>query len=114
MFWNTWKHLYRKTSPFNIKVFKLDFESKIFSLVDYSGGIKYVKSDFINQNSVLVDYITDDLFTNESRLDEDIFAAYSQFNFDLSKKIKIQSGIRYEFTDSLVDSPSGEIFIDRD
>ncbi len=103
-----------KTSPFNIKVFKLDFESKIFSLVDYSGGIKYVKSDFINQNSVLVDYITDDLFTNESRLDEYIFAAYSQFNFDLSKKIKIQSGIRYEFTDSLVDSPSGEIFIDRD
>ncbi len=103
-----------KTSPFNIKVFKLDFESNFFSSVDYSGGIKFVKSDFINQNSVLVDYIVDDLFTNESRLDEYIFAAYSQFNFDLSKKIKIQSGIRYEFTDTFVDSPSGEIFIDRD
>ena len=43
-----------------------------------------------------------DEFSNQSILDEYILAGYSQLNFDLFKKVKVQAGLRYEHTDTYV------------
>ncbi len=103
-----------KESPFSIRVSKIDFESLLFKKIKFTAGLKHVKSDFINVNSVNIDGEVQDEFSNQSILDEYIVAGYSQANFDLSKKIKIQAGLRYEYTDTFVNSGLGETFVDRE
>ena len=102
-----------KTSPFFIRVAKLDYKAKLLSKFDYTAGLKYVKSNFSNENLVAYDNVIRDEFSQGSDLDESLVAAYSQLNFDASKAIKFQLGLRYEHTDTFVTSPEGEIFVDR-
>ena len=103
-----------KESPFDIRVSKVDFQSLLFKKVKITAGIKYVKSDFTNINSVNIDDEIQEKYSNQSILDEKIMAGYSQANFDLNKKIKIQAGLRYEFTDTFVSSGLGDTFVDRE
>tara|TARA_A100001011_G_scaffold164604_1_gene173224 strand:+ start:211 stop:2604 length:2394 start_codon:yes stop_codon:yes gene_type:complete len=103
-----------KESPFSVRVGKMDFESLLLKKIDFTAGFKYVKSDFSNNNSVNIDDQIQEEYTNRSLLDEFIVAGYSQANFDLSKKIKIQAGLRYEYTDTFVHSSQGDTFVDRD
>ena len=103
-----------KESPFDIKVSKVDFESLLLKKIKITAGIKYVKSDFTNINSVNIDGEIQEKYSNQSILDEHILAGYSQANFDITKKIKIQAGFRYEYTDTYVHSGFGETFIDRE
>ena len=103
-----------KESPFDIKVSKVDFESLLPKKIKITAGIKYVKSDFTNINSVNIDGEIQEKYSNQSILDEHILAGYSQANFDITKKIKIQAGFRYEYTDTYVHSGFGETFIDRE
>ena len=102
-----------KTSPFFIRVAKLDYKAKLLSKFDYTAGLKYVKSNFSNENLVAYDNVIRDEFSQGSDLDESLVAAYSQLNFDASKAIKFQLGLRYEHTDTFVTSPEGEVFVDR-
>lgn len=102
-----------KTSPFFIRVAKLDYKAKLLSKFDYTAGLKYVKSNFSNENLVAYDNVIRDEFSQGSDLDESLVAAYSQLNFDASKAIKFQLGLRYEHTDTFVNSPEGEVFVDR-
>ena len=103
-----------KESPFDIKVSKVDFESLLLKKIKITAGIKFVKSDFTNINSVNIDGEIQEKYSNQSILDEHILAGYSQANFDITKKIKIQAGFRYEYTDTYVHSGFGETFIDRE
>ena len=103
-----------KESPFDIRVSKLDFESLLLKKIKITAGIKYVKSDFTNINSVNIDGEIQEKYSNQSILDEHILAGYSQANFDITKKIKMQAGFRYEYTDTYVHSGFGDIFIDRE
>ena len=103
-----------KESPFDIRVSKLDFESLLLKKIKITAGIKYVKSDFTNINSVNIDGEIQEKYSNQSILDEHILAGYSQANFDITKKIKMQAGFRYEYTDTYVHSGFGDTFIDRE
>ena len=103
-----------KESPFDIRVSKLDFESLLLKKIKITAGIKYVKSDFTNINSVNIDGKIQEKYSNQSILDEHILAGYSQANFDITKKIKMQAGFRYEYTDTYVHSGFGDTFIDRE
>lgn len=103
-----------KESPFDIRVSKLDFESLLLKKIKITAGVKYVKSDFTNINSVNIDGEIQEKYSNQSILDEHILAGYSQANFDITKKIKMQAGFRYEYTDTYVHSGFGETFIDRE
>ena len=103
-----------KESPFDIRVSKLDFESLLLKKIKITAGIKYVKSDFTNINSVNIDGEIQAKYSNQSILDEHILAGYSQANFDITKKIKMQAGFRYEYTDTYVHSGFGDTFIDRE
>ena len=103
-----------KESPFEINVSKLDFETELFSKVNYTAGLKYVKSNFENYNNVEIDQAPLAEFVNNSFLDETLLAAYSQVKFDVTDNIKVQAGMRYEYTDTFVDSFDGEVFVDRE
>lgn len=103
-----------KESPFDIRVSKLDFESLLLKKIKITAGIKYIKSDFTNINSVNIDGEIQEKYSNQSILDEHILAGYSQANFDITKKIKMQAGFRYEYTDTYVHSGFGDTFIDRE
>lgn len=103
-----------KESPFGIRVSKVDFESLLPKKIKITAGIKYVKSDFTNINSVNIDGEIQEKYSNQSILDEHILAGYSQANFDITKKIKMQAGFRYEYTDTYVHSGFGDTFIDRE
>ena len=112
---NTPSEIYtEKESPFNVKVSKIDFESLLFEKIKFTSGIKHVKSDFTNINSVNIDEKIQDEFSNQSILDEYILAGYSQANFDLFEKVKVQAGLRYEYTDTYVYSGNGDTFLDRE
>tara|TARA_B100001559_G_scaffold64305_1_gene52040 strand:+ start:1431 stop:4049 length:2619 start_codon:yes stop_codon:yes gene_type:complete len=103
-----------KKSPFDISVYNLDFEKKFSEKFKYSGGVKYILNDFRNSNSLIRNGEFDSVFGNESYLDEFILAGYSQLNFDLSKKIKVQSGIRYEHTTTdIMDLNTNDMIVER-
>ena len=73
-----------------------------------------MKSDFINTNSVDIDGVIQNEYSNESLLDEYILAGYSQANFNVFKNFTVQAGLRYEFTDTYVSSGEEEVFVDRE
>lgn len=87
-----------KQSPFDITVLTLDFEKKLKNGFKYSAGIKAVDNEFTNQNDLISEQNIFNGFSNRSFLEENVFAAYSQINLDLSKKISLQTGMRYEKT----------------
>lgn len=104
-----------KSSPFTISVFSTDFENKFKENVRFSAGLKYVVNDFTNTNYLYREEIMDNRFSNSSQLDEKIGAAYSQLNFPLSEKVKVQAGLRYEFTQTQVNSLiDNSVFVDRE
>ena len=87
-----------KQSPFDINVFSLDFEKKINPKLKYTGGVKSVFNEFSNKNEFLSEEEYYSGFNNSSFLEENVFALYSQLNINVSKKISLQSGVRYEHT----------------
>ena len=87
-----------KQSPFDINVFSLDFEKKINSKLKYTGGVKSVFNVFSNKNEFLSEEEYYSGFNNSSFLEENVFALYSQLNINVSEKISLQSGVRYEHT----------------
>ena len=101
-------------APFEINVLKADFEGLLFSDINYSGGVKLIRSNFENSNALTRDTVLDLDFTSASLLDENIYAAYSQINFKPFEKISIQAGLRYEYTDTNVKAISGEVFVDKE
>ena len=103
-----------KESPFDIRVSKMDFESLLFKKINFTAGFKYIKSDFTNINLVNINGQIQSEYSNQSILDEYVMAGYSQANFSLSEKIKVQAGLRYEYTDTFVYSGLGKTFVDRD
>lgn len=104
-----------KDSPFDINVFKVDFEGKLLkNSIDLEAGAKYVSSDF--ENTALMSYndIPLDEFSNTTILDESVLAFYSEINFDLIKNLKIKGGLRYELTDTFIDILDSNDDIDRE
>ena len=87
-----------KQSPFDINVFSLDFEKKINPKLKYTGGVKSVFNEFSNKNEFLSEEEYYSGFNNSSFLEENVFALYSQLNINVSEKISLQSGVRYEHT----------------
>ena len=61
------------------------------------GGSGFIGSNLADR-ALKEGYETHIFFNNYSSLSEEIIAGYSQFNLDLSNKISVQSGIRYEDT----------------
>ena len=76
-------------------------------------SISSLKSDFINENSLLEENRIVDFFTSTSELDESVSAIYAQFDTNFNENITFKSGIRYENTQTLVTDQIGNSLVDR-
>jgi hypothetical protein len=112
-----------KNTPVQVLVGTIDYENKVGKKGAISGGLKTTFSSFTN--SVAVDQLSQATWlaipglTAKYFLDENISAAYANFEWSFSDKTKMKSGLRYEYTNSnlrteteknLVDKHYGKLF----
>lgn len=105
--------LSEKDTPFNILVGKLDYSVSIGEKAKLSVGAKYVTSNFENDVALSNDGVTIPNFTSTSDLTENIFALYSQLDYQLSEKTTFKGGLRYEKSDTELNSTNGGKVVDR-
>lgn len=89
-----------KESPFNFMVYKFDYGTKLLDRFNFSAGLKATISDVENFTE-LIYYentieVKDDFFSDELQMDENIYAAYISLDGELTNKISISGGLRYE------------------
>jgi hypothetical protein len=108
----------KKETPITTWVGKIDYWTKLSDKVTIEAGLKRIRSDLVNE--VTVDtldnglWVRDSVFTNYSEMDENIRAAYISTSIELSEKLNLQMGIRYEHTTTNIDSREGESLVYRD
>lgn len=103
-----------KNTPFNIMAYALEYETTLDSELNFSTGLKWVANDFRNRNEIKRNQIIDPIFSNDSKLDENIAAAYIQVKHKINDKIGFQVGLRYEHTKTFVQGVEGkEVFVNR-
>lgn len=103
-----------KVTPINIIVGQLDYNNSINDKTNYMVGLKLGHSEFIN--TVSAETLTTngweflDQFTNESDLEEDIAAVFASVDYNPSSTNKFKFGLRYEYTDSKLNTiKEGEV-----
>lgn len=106
-----------KTTPINISVVAADYSNQINDKIKIEAGAKGAFSNFENDVSVEnfdgQDYIEDPTLTNFSNLDERILAAYTSVDYKISDKLNAKIGLRFEHTDSKLDSDKDGVVVDR-
>ncbi|MEQ9216443.1 MAG: outer membrane beta-barrel family protein [Cyclobacteriaceae bacterium] len=106
-----------KTTPIHFHIIKTDFSSYLGARVKASVGLKYTQSRFTNK--VDVSETIDNLiyknlrFSNFALLDEQIFANFLSVNWELNEALNLQSGVRFELTDSNIRSKTEQILYRR-
>ena len=106
-----------KTTPINIAVAKGDYSKQFNENLKLEAGVKAVISNFENDVSVATfdgqDFVEDPTLTNKSILNEHIWAAYTSVDYKLTKKTTLKLGLRYEQTDSELDTETDGRVVDR-
>ncbi len=106
-----------KITPLKTWVSKLDYSNKINDKFKFELGVKGTLSNFENEVSVEDfvnnNWVIDPSLTNKSNLDEKILATYSALDYQLNDKISLKIGLRYEFTDSQLDTDTKGKVVDR-
>ncbi len=107
----------RKETPLNTWVSKMDYSNAINENTKLEAGIKGTKSEFKNEVSVenFMDneWVIDPSLTNVSDLNEKIFAAYGSIEYSFNKKTSVKAGLRYEYTDSKLNTDTDGLVVDR-
>ncbi|MCF7561202.1 TonB-dependent receptor [Sabulilitoribacter multivorans] len=107
-----------KKTPIETWVGKLDYSNKINDKIKIETGIKGTKSNFENDvnvdDFVNNDWVTDPSLTNKSDLDEKIYAAYGALDYSINEKTSMKVGMRYEHTNSKLDTDTQGTVVDRD
>jgi Outer membrane protein beta-barrel family len=106
-----------KVTPINALVGKLDYSRHFGTNIKLESGLKYTNSKFQNNVSVankLADnWIFDQSLTNKYDLAENISAAYSSLNYKFDEKTSLNAGLRYEYTNTVLNTVSESGVIDR-
>jgi len=103
----------QKDTPFDIAVVKADYTRPIEDALSLSSGFKFSQSRF--ENDVLVEENGDPLpgLTSQSDLEEQIFAAYSQLDYQVSENTAVKAGLRFERSNTELISTNGGTVVDR-
>ena len=97
-----------KVTPIEVGVAKLDWSKRFTEKLKIEAGIKGTLSRF--DNDVRVSRfdngteIPDPSLTNDFHLEESIGAAYTSFDVQLDEKTGMKFGLRYEYTNSQLDT----------
>lgn len=106
-----------KLTPINIWVAKADLNGQLNDKFGYETGVKTSQSFFENdvayQKWIGNNWIVEDRFTNFSNLNERIYAAYFSTNTVLENKDEVKLGLRYEYTDSKLNTEKEGTVVDR-
>ena len=106
-----------KTTPLSAFVTNADYSNQINEDFKLDTGVKAAFSSF--ENDVIVatfdgdEFIPDPTLTNFSELKETILAIYASTDYNISKKTNAKIGIRYEHTDSELDTDKEGKVVDR-
>lgn len=112
-----------KITPINFKVFSSDYTTAVGKKVTMETGAKFSFSKFTNDvgvdNLKQGNWLPDAELSANYLLKENISAAYTSFTMNLSSKVSMKAGLRYEYTVSnlgttvtanIVDRKYGEFF----
>lgn len=106
-----------KLTPIDITVGQIDYSNDIHDNLSYSIGLKFGHSSFNNtvsaENNVNGNWIFIDQFTNESDLTENIGAAFGAVDYKLDNNNSFKLGLRYEHTDSQLNTVKEGSVVDR-
>ena len=106
-----------KDTPISAMVGKLDYSRSFGKNIKLETGIKSTISNFENDVSVAnnVDgtWVFDNDLTNQYDLNENINAAYSSLNFKFNEKTSMIAGLRYEYTNTVLNTLTESGVIDR-
>ena len=106
-----------KTTPLSAFVSSADYSNQINEDLKLETGVKAAFSSF--ENDVIVAtfngevFVPDSTLTNFSELTENILAIYASADYNISKKTNVKLGIRYEYTDSELDTDKEGKVVDR-
>lgn len=88
-------------SKINVNVLKADFSTKLGTKIDAEFGAKYSKAENINDSKVErkegENWVVDPRSQSNIYSEENLLAAYSQFQFLLNSKSNLHLGVRYEY-----------------
>ena len=107
-----------KTTPIDIYVGKLDYSRELSEGITFEAGVKGTLSEFNNdfmvENLIAGEWVSDPQFTAEYTLDEKIGAAYTSLSWQISPKTGAKAGLRYEYTDSNLGTLTEPDIVDRE
>jgi hypothetical protein len=105
-----------KLTPIKTLVSNVDYSNQLNEKLKLETGIKATFSKFENSVSVQnfdgTSWIIDPTLTNKSNLNEKIFASYGAMDLTLNEKISVKLGLRYEYTDSQLDTETDGRVVD--
>ncbi|MBR9923321.1 MAG: TonB-dependent receptor [Bacteroidetes bacterium] len=106
-----------KITPINIYVSRLDYRRKLGEKINLETGIKGTLSQFTNDvqvdENLGTEWMPVTAFTAKYFLEEKIGAAYASLSYQISDKWSSKAGLRYEYTDSQLDSEEEQGIVDR-
>lgn len=106
-----------KTTPIRFFIARADYQYQVSPSLLCEAGLKSVRSTL--DNNVLVQRLVDNvwtfdpIFTSYSTLSEHIYASYISTKWQVDKDLQINSGLRYEYTHTVLGSPSEANLIKR-
>jgi len=93
------------------------YRASINDKIKVEFGTKLIRNNFENDVSVedFIDnsWVIDPSLTNKSNLDEKIYAAYGSTDYNLSEKIILKLGLRFEYTDTFLETDTDGAVVDR-
>lgn len=105
-----------KNTPVRVWVGAIDFESR-WKNATISAGLKGSVSNFSNavnvENLLSSGWTADPLLTATYYLDENISSAYATVDCGISKKTTLKAGLRFEYTNSTLDTKTQKNIVDR-
>ncbi|MFN2126537.1 MAG: TonB-dependent receptor domain-containing protein, partial [Anaerolineales bacterium] len=106
-----------KDTPIDIWVAKLDYSIDLNDNIVLETGLKGALTSLVNdvvyEEKKGDNWVIDDYFSNYADLSEDVLAAFTSFNIKLNEKTTINAGLRYEYTNTQLNTPDKSGVVDR-
>ena len=106
-----------KKTPINTVVGKLDYTRNFGKSIKLESGLKTTSTSFGNDvsvaNQVNSAWTYNNDLTNHYTLSENISAIYSSLNFKINPKTSLIAGLRYEYTNTVLNTVTQPKIIDR-
>jgi hypothetical protein len=105
-----------KETPIHIRVVKLDYIHVLSDQFTLETGVKGSLSDFTNKVSVsnLIQnvWVVNDTFSQDAELSEKTGAAYLSGSWKPGETVRVNAGLRYEYTDRFLSTPDSQGLLD--